>query len=126
MAEDIRPGYYKSAGEMGKEALRLLGYTDAHLELECRIAWAKLRHSSCGELTHAIKYLWRAGEKGDAQSDLAKAHFWLGEAARERGRIDRTADLLERGQREVLPEFSSIWLAKEKVNELLEKLKNAE
>jgi hypothetical protein len=122
MAEDIRPGYYKQAGELGKDALRLLGYTDAHLELECRIAWAKLRHNSCGELTHAIKYLWRAGKKGDAAEDLAKAHFWLGEAARDRGRIDRTDGLLERGQREVLPEFSSIWLAKEKVNELLEKV----
>jgi hypothetical protein len=98
MAEDIRPGYYKSAGEMGKEALRLLGYTDAYFELECRVAWAKLRHNS----------------------------FWLGEAARERGRIDRTDGLLERGRREVLPEFSSIWLAKEKVNELLEKIENAE
>ena len=122
MAEEIRPGYYKRAGELSKDALRLLGYTDAHLQMECRIAWAKLKHNSCGELTHAIKYLWRAGEKGDAAKDLAKAHFWLKESSAERARIDQSTGMLEMYQREALPSFSAIWKATSHVKELLEKM----
>ena len=127
MTEDIRPDYYKQAGELGRAALQLLGYTNAHFEMECFVAWQKLGHNCCAELTHAVKYLWRSGKKNNPTEDLTKAKFWLEQASRQRALVDlairkNKAGWLEFAQGEILPTESAILSAKTEVENLLEKL----
>lgn len=84
----IRPIYYQGASQQGRPILEILGYDDRLLSMECRIAWDELGHDCCGALTHAVKYLWRAGQKDDLHQDLQKAHFWLKEARIKRESAD--------------------------------------
>ena len=77
MAEEIRPGYYKSASPKYRSVLAALGFKPWHFETECVEAWQQLNLQYCAPATHAVKYLWRCGQKGDEAEDIAKAMFWL-------------------------------------------------
>ena len=76
-ARSIRPGYYERAGELGRDALKVLGCKDEHLEIECCLAWETLNFQYTSEGSSAFKCLWRAGEKEAPEKDLSKARFWL-------------------------------------------------
>lgn len=73
------PSHYKTVSPTGLPFLRALGVDEALFDRECIDAIESLEHN-CGwpyGKLNAVKYLWRAGHKGDVQTDLAKAAWYL-------------------------------------------------
>lgn len=72
------PKHYQGASPIGRELLQThLGFHDYQLDMEC-IDFIEQNIAFSGFiLGNAIKYLWRAGSKGDAVADLQKASWYL-------------------------------------------------
>lgn len=124
MAQEIRPNYYKSAAEAYRPVLEQLGFKPAHLEMECKTAWAMLGFNYCAPLTHAVKYLWRCGLKDAERQDLTKARFWLNEGLIEVDRNHRLADAFHTQLMFLLPHPAAIQGAIALVDQQLEELEN--
>ena len=72
------PTHYQSASIVCSHLLRLhLGLTPDDLEMEC-IKFLKANNKYRDfHIASAIKYLWRCGNKGEAQPDMQKALWCL-------------------------------------------------
>lgn len=72
------PAHYQGASKMCARLLRLhLGLSTQDLEMECIDFIEANDQYSDFLLGNALKYLWRCGNKGDAQTDLLKALWYL-------------------------------------------------
>ena len=73
------PPHYQGASPIGRLVMAHMDiFDDGDFETEC-IDWLE-NNSGLGLHFHfgnAIKYLWRAGQKGDIREDLSKALWYL-------------------------------------------------
>lgn len=106
MTEKINhPSHYQAVSDIGVPILRVLGLGSETLALECIEAIEILEFESQWEfcLLSAVKYLWRAGLKGDPIEDLKKAKWYLerwkskgdGRACRFSSRVDDSISIID-------------------------------
>lgn len=76
LEEDVNPKHYKGCSIIGSRILQGIDWIDFGSEcIEVIETNPILRDSFI--LGNAFKYIWRAGRKGDAKTDLAKALWYL-------------------------------------------------
>ena len=69
------PAHYQAVSDIGRPILEMLGINPELLKLECIDAVDAV---DAGRMQmNAMKYLWRAGLKGDLATDLQKARWYL-------------------------------------------------
>ena len=76
-----KPKHYTSgASEIGRPALKEIGFTADDFEIECLQALNKDKHRwilKDAFVFSVVRYLWRAGLKDDLRQDLEKALFYI-------------------------------------------------
>jgi hypothetical protein len=67
------PSHYQACGPLGRPILLALGVPADLLDGKCDDMIMALHSTRNFWELNAFKYIWRAGEKGDPRTDLAKA-----------------------------------------------------
>jgi len=80
------PHYHSGASPESRGLLKILGFKDSHFQEECILAMISVfgpRAVFWFCLLTVVKYLWRAGQKGNAQMDYDKARWYAKRALKD-------------------------------------------